>query len=357
MSRASLLPSAPNAPRAPTEDGRLVPLPTRDAGSGLTLPTLHDVYRARSVVARYLRPTPLLASGAIGDQLGCEIFLKCENLQPIGAFKIRGGLYLMHELSAAERSRGVVTASTGNHGQSIAYAAKAFGARATIFMPRQANPLKVAAMRRLGAEIVFEGEDFDACREAAEAAARERGAYYIHPANEPRLIAGVATYTLEMLEEVPDLEVLIVPAGGGSGLAGACLAGKSINPKLRVIGVQAVGAPAVFESWRRGEPVTWPTVDTFAEGMATRVGNSLPLSILTARLDDFRLVADDDLRRAIVTLLETSRLLAEGAGAAALAAATQMRDELAGRKVGLVLSGGNLTLDALAEALATDRPS
>jgi threonine dehydratase len=338
------------------ETGSGLPLPLIDPHSGLPLPTLGDVFRARRVLASFLPRTPLLAPPALAERLGCEIFVKCENLQPIGAFKVRGGLFLLSELTPEERGRGVVTASTGNHGQSIAYAARIFGSRATIFMPEAANPLKVAAMRRLGAEIIFHGEDFDACREAAEAEAASRGAHYVHPANEPRLIAGVATATLEIMEDVPDLEVLIVPTGGGSGLSGACLVGKSVNPGLRVVGVQARGAPAIYESWRQGRPVTLPHAETFAEGLATRVGNSLPLAILWPRLDDFRLVGDDEMRRAMVTLLETTRLLAEGAGAASLAAAWQMRDELAGRKVGIVLSGGNVTIAGLAEALAQERP-
>ena len=331
-------------------------LPATDPRSGLTLPTPHDVFRARLIVDRYLARTPLLSPPALAERLGCQVYVKCENLQPIGAFKVRGGLFLLSELTAAERVRGVVTASTGNHGQSIAYAAREFGVQATIFMPEAANPLKVAAMRRFGAEIIFHGEDYDACREASETEAAARGAHYVHPANEPRLIAGVATSTLEILEAVPDLDVLIVPAGGGSGLSGACLIGKAINPNLRIVGVQASGAPALAESWRQGRPVSLSRADTFAEGLATRVGNSLPLAILGPRLDDFLLVSDDELRRAVLTLLETSWLLAEGAGAASLAAAWQMRDELAGEKVAIVLSGGNMTIDGLADALAKERP-
>ena len=332
--------------------------PTVEVGSGpeLPLPTLHDVFRARQVLDRLLPRTPLLSPPALAERLGCEVYVKCENLQPIGAFKVRGGLYLLSQLSPEERERGVVTASTGNHGQSIAYAARAFGSRATIYVPEEANPLKVAAMRRLGAEVVFAGEDFDACRVAAEADASARGAYYVHPANEPRLIAGVGTYSLEIMEAVPDLDVLITPVGGGSGLCGACIVGKRINPELRVIGVQAAGAPAVYESWRRRELVALDRADTFAEGVATRVAFELPARILWERVDDIRLVTDAELRRAILTLLETTRLLAEGAGAAAVAAAYGMRCELAGQKVAVVLSGGNLTLDALAEALATERP-
>jgi threonine dehydratase len=331
------------------------PLPEADEISGVRLPTMADVARARQVIAHYLKPTPLLGSPALDEHLGFQTYVKCENLQPIGAFKVRGGLFLMSELSADERARGVVTASTGNHGQSIAYAAREFGVSATIWMPEAANPLKVASMRRLGAEVRFAGSDFDAAREVAERDAAERGAYFVVPANDWRLIAGVATYTVEMLEDVPDLDALIVPAGGGSGLSGACLAGKSLLPRLRVIGVQAAGAPVVHDTWRSGKLATIDRADTFAEGLATRVAYSLPAQILWRRLDDFRLVTDAEMRRAILTLLETTRVLAEGAGAAALAAAYAMREELVGQKVGVVLSGGNLTLAALREALEREQ--
>ena len=331
-------------------------LPEVDPISGVRLPTMDDVDRARKVIASYVRPTPLLSNPALDDLCGFSAFLKCENLQPIGAFKVRGGLFLMSELSPEERAQGVVTASTGNHGQSIAYAAREFGVPVTVWMPEAANPLKVASMRRLGAEVRFAGRDFDECREEAERDAAERGATYVVPANDWRLIAGVATYTVEMLEDAPDLDVLIVPAGGGSGLAGACLAGKSIAPALRVIGVQAAGAPVIYETWRSGELQELPRAETFAEGLATRVAFSLPAQILWRRLDDFRLVTDGEMRRGILTLLERARILAEGAGAAAFAAAYAMREELAGQKVGIVVSGGNLTLDALSEALAMEQP-
>jgi threonine dehydratase len=330
-------------------------LPQMDPLSGVRLPTMADVMKARAVIGRYLRPTPLLTSPALDALLGFQAYLKCENLQPVGAFKVRGGLFLMSELSPEERARGVVTASTGNHGQSIAYAAREFGAPATVWMPEEANPLKVASMRRLGADVRFFGRDFDESREEAERDAAARGATYVTPANDWRLIAGVATYTVEMLDDVPDLDAMIVPAGGGSGLSGACLAGKAISPRLRVIGVQAAGAPVVHDTWRSGELATIDRADTFAEGIATRVAFSLPAQILWRRLDDFRLVTDQELRRAILTLLERARILAEGAGAASLAAAYGMREALAGQKVGIVVSGGNPTLETLAEALEMER--
>jgi threonine dehydratase len=330
--------------------------PEAHPGGDWAIPTLRDVYRARQVVDRYLPRTPLIRPAALAARLRCEVYVKLENLQPIGAFKVRGGIYLLSQLSPEERARGVVTASTGNHGQSIAYAAREFGARAVIYMPQEANPLKVASMERLGAEVVFVGRDFDEAREAAVARAEQDGLHYVHAANEPHLIAGVATYSLEIMEAVPDLDVLFVPVGGGSGLCGACIVGKAINPDLQVIGVQAVGAPVVYESWRRRELLSLDRADTFAEGVATRVAFELPARIMWDTVDDIALVTDAEMRRAILTLLETTRQLAEGAGAAALAAAYARRAELAGKKVGVVLSGGNLTLDGLRQALSEEGP-
>jgi len=330
-------------------------LPEVDPLSGVRLPTMVDVARAREVIARFLQPTPMLSTPALDALLGFQAFLKCENLQPVGAFKVRGGLFLMSDFSPEERARGVVTASTGNHGQSIAYAAREFGVPATVWMPEEANSLKVASMRRLGAEVRFAGRDFDESRAEAERDAVARGAHFVASANDWRLIAGVATYTVEMIEAVPDLDVLIVPAGGGSGLSGACLAGKELSSRLRIVGVQAEGAPVIYNTWRSGRLQEITRADTFAEGLATRVAFSLPAQILWKRLDDFRLVTDSDMRRGILTLLETARVVAEGAGSAALAAAYSMREELAGQKVGIVVSGGNLTLDTLAETLAMEQ--
>jgi threonine dehydratase len=332
----------------------LPPLPVDDPR--YRIPTLHDVYLARRVVNRYLKPTPLLFSPALSERLGCQLYLKCENLQPIGAFKVRGGLNLFAHLTAAERERGVVTASTGNHGQSIAFAGREYGVRVVVYMPEQANPIKVASMRRLGAEVVFFGADADDCRFEGERMAEREGMTYVDPINDARLVAGVATYTLEILDEVPDLDVMIVPVGGGSGLGGACLAGKAINPKLTVIGVQSSHAPVVHDSWRRRELLEYERAETFAEGVATRVACVLPAHILWDRVDDIRLVSDADLRRAILTILETTRMLAEGAGAAAVAAAYQIRHDLSGKKVAAVISGGNLTLAGLKQAIDEEQP-
>ncbi len=315
--------------------------------------TLADILAARRNIAPYLQPTPLYQYPSLSQMAGCELWLKHENHQPIGAFKVRGGINLMQRLPAEQRAQGVITASTGNHGQSIAYAARLFGVRAIIGVPEGANPAKVLSMRHLGAEVVFHGRDFDEAREWVEAEAKAHGYRYVHSGNEPDLIAGVGTLTLEMLEQQPQLDTLIVPIGGGSGAAGACIAAKSINPRIRVIGVQAEQAPAAYRSWRSGRLEEAP-MNTFAEGLATRTAFALPQAILRQHLDDFVLVSEDAMRQAIVTLLAHTRNLAEGAGAAALAAALQMRSQLAGHKVGIVLSGGNISVEQLRSVLAAE---
>ena len=337
-----------------SEEGTLV----TGVGEGRRLepPTFQDILHARAVVRRYLAPTPLVHSPLLSERLGCTVYLKCEQLQPIGAFKVRGGIYLMSRLTPEERARGVVTASTGNHGQSIAYAARLFGIRAIVYAPEGANPLKVASMRRLGAEVVLTGRDFDEARLACEARAAAEGLRYVHSANEPDLIAGVGTYALEILDEVPDVEAVLVPIGAGSGVCGTGIVMKTVNPAIQVIGVQAAGMPVVYESWRQGRLLELAEGYTFAEGIATRVAFELPLRIIRERVDDIVLVTDEEIARAMVELLET-RIVAEGAGAAALAAAHRIRERLADKKVVLVVSGGNVTLDTLGWAFSVSETS
>jgi threonine dehydratase len=270
---------------------------------------------------------------------------KHENYQPVGAFKVRGGINLISQLSPQEREHGVIAASTGNHGQSVAYAAQLFGVKARIVVPEAANPGKVAAMQGMGAEVIFHGARYDEARQYCEALAHERGYRYIHSGNEPLLFAGVATGILEMLEDEPCLEVIIVPIGG-SGAAAACIAAKAINPAIRVIGVQSDASPAAYQSWRQHRLVEAPN-HTFAEGLATATAFDLPQAILWDRLDDFLLVRDEEIMQAMVWMIERAHTLAEAAGAASLAAAYQLRDELKGKKMGIVCSGGNTSLEHL----------
>lgn len=280
--------------------------------------------------------------------IGARVYVKCENTLPTGAFKVRGGIILMSGLAAEDRRRGVITASTGNHGQSIAYAGRLFGVPVIIGAPRESNPLKVAAMQALGAEVVLEGRDFDEAREWVERTAGDEGYRYIHSANEPALIAGVGTMSLEVMEDLPDVDVIIAPIGAGSGACGHCITAKTLNPAVRVIGVQAEGADPVYRTLREGRMVRLDHVETFAEGVATRVPFALPVSILRRHLDDIVLVSDEEMKLAILLLAGAVRQTAEGAGAASTAAALRMREQLRGKSVVLVLSGGNITLETLA---------
>jgi threonine dehydratase len=326
------------------------------ATAGLQAPSFTDVLEARRRIRPHLDPTPLRRYPGLSAVTGAEVWVKHENFQPTGAFKVRGGINLVSQLTEDERRRGVISASTGNHGQSIAYAARLFGVRAIICAPAGANRVKVASMRELGAELVLHGADYDEAREHCEELALERGYRYVHSGNEPLLIAGVATHTLEALEARPDLDVLIVPVGGGSGASGACIVAHAVNPAVEVIGVQSAQAPAAHRSWREGRLLT-ATNTTFAEGMATRTAFDLPQRIMRERLADFVLVDDDAIRRAVALMLEHTRTLVEPAGAAPLAAALDLRERLRGRRVALICSGGNITPEQLRDVLAGTRPA
>jgi threonine dehydratase len=307
-------------------------------------PSLADILAARLRIRPHLDPSPLRNYPAIDRLVGAQVWIKHDNLLPTGAFKVRGGVNLMSRLDPATRARGVIAASTGNHGQSVAFAAQLFGTSAIICAPEGANPVKVEAMRDLGAEVVLVGRDFDDAREHCERLAAEHGYRYIHSGNEPDLIAGVATHTLEILEEQPDIDVVLVPVGGGSGAAGACLAAKAIRSDIEVIAVQSTAASTAHDSWRAHAPVERPNT-TVAEGLATRTAFELPQRILREMLDDFVLVTDDELLAATALMIEKTRTLVEPAGAAPLAAAIspEVRARVAGRKVALICSGANIS--------------
>ena len=316
--------------------------------SASPVPDLADVFAARQRIAPFLRPTPLYRYPALDAMTGARAWVKHENHQPVGAFKVRGGVNLVSQLTADQRRRGVIAASTGNHGQSVAYAADLFGVRAVICVPDQANPVKVESMRALGAEVIFCGRDFDEAREYCEKRAADHGYRYIHSGNEPSLIAGVATYTLEIIEAQPDIEVILVPVGGGSGAAGACVAAKAVRSSIEVIGVQSEAAPAAHRSWQ-ARSLLEDTTSTLAEGLATRTAFELPQRILWELLDDFVLVSETVLKAATRLMIEKTRNLVEPAGAAALAAVLDEPARFAGRKVALICSGGNISTTQLVE--------
>ncbi|MBN1963778.1 MAG: pyridoxal-phosphate dependent enzyme [Anaerolineae bacterium] len=314
--------------------------------------TFHDIIAARQHVYRHLRPTPLTFYPGLSKLLDTEVYVKHENHQPIGAFKVRGGVNLAYHLSASERAAGLATASTGNHGQSIAYAGQVTGTPVTVAMPQGANPGKAAAIQALGAEVVFYGEDFDTARLWMETRAAEQGKRWVRVTDE-LLIAGVGTYALEIVEDLPDVDAIFVPVGGGSGACGCCLVVGAVNPAITVYGCQAAAAPAQQLAWRGADASTAP-MKTFAEGVATRIPFEDTQAILKPGLHDFLLVEEADIYRAIVTLLEHTHNLVEGAGAIPLAAALQVKADLQGKKVVLVISGGNLSLARLRSALDYD---
>jgi len=316
----------------------------------VNFPTIKDVLDARNRIGPFLARTPLHTYPALNELIGAEVYVKHENYQPVGAFKVRGGINLVSRMTDEERSKGVFGVSTGNHGQSIAFAARLFGVHATIVVPENANPGKIAAIRGMGAEVIVSGERFDDSMATCEQMVREAGGRYIHSGNEPHLISGVATCSLEILEDRPDLDVLIVPIGGGSGAAGACIVRKAISPNLRVIGVQSAASPAAYQSWVEKRIVSMPN-KTFADGLATGRGFEFPQEILQEMLSEFLLLEESEIRQAIFWMIERAHTLAEAAGAAALAGAFRIREELHGKRVGIICSGGNLAMDHLRAAL------
>lgn len=320
--------------------------------AGMQRPEFTDVLKARKTIAPFLRPTLLRHYPVLDEKLGFTLYIKHENHQPIGAFKIRGGLNLFLSLTPEERARGVVTASSCNHGQSLAYASTLVGGKARVCVMEGASPVKVAAIRAMGGEVIQYGHTADDIVGKAMEIARTENMRFVHPGNEPLLIAGVATETLETLEEAPDIDTIIVPVGGGSGASGACLVARTISPNIRVIAAGAEGAPAFYRSWKENRWVTTDATHTFADGVATSSPFALPLSILIEQLDDFVLLSEEELRSAVRMALEETRNLAEGAGAASLGAAFKLRNELKGHKVGAIMSGGNLALDKIRWALA-----
>ena len=317
-------------------------------------PVFQDVLDARRVIQPHIYRTPLRRYPALSGLIGAEVWVKHENFQVAGSFKVRGGLNLVARTTEAERARGFITASTGNHGQSVAFAAGVYGSKATVVVPEGANPIKVSAMRALGARVLHHGPVFDSAREHAEQMAIEDELRYVHPANEPLLIAGVATYSLEVHEDIGGIDYLIVPLGAGSGVSGACIVSDAVSPSTKVIAAQSAGAPSAYLSWKRGDLVN-AQMETEAEGLATSSSYELPQAILRKSLHDFILVSDQRIKEAAGRFIEGTRSLIEYAGAASLGAAMEMKETLKGKKVVLIASGANASMQQLTDSLAAIR--
>jgi threonine dehydratase len=315
--------------------------------------TFADVEAARERLAPHLTPTPLRRYPLLDAATGLSLFVKHENHQPTGSFKVRNGLSFMTALAPNELQRGVVAASTGNHGQGIAYGAALVGSQATICVPRGNNPEKNAAMRAWGATLVEEGRDYDESVQAMLRIAREEGRTVAHSTNDPRIIAGAGTMTLEILEQAGDagIDALVLAVGGGSQAVGALTVARQLAPALEVYGVQAEGAAAQHDAWHAGAPRTTATADTFAEGVATRSTYELTFPALVEGLTDFVTVTDAEIAEGVRLILSSTHNVVEGAGAMGVMGAMKLRERLTGKRVGVAFCGGNLDSSVLRRIL------
>jgi threonine dehydratase len=317
--------------------------------------TFDDVLAARDRLAPHLQPTALRQYPLLDEHIGggTSLLVKHENHQPTCSFKVRNGLSFITGLTAEERARGVVAASTGNHGQGVAYAASLLGVRATICVPVGNNPEKGAAMRSWGATVVEEGRDYDESVQAMLRIARADGMVVSHSTNDPRIIAGAATMTLEMFDQAGDrgLDAIVIAVGGGSQSVGALTIARKLAPRLEVFGVQAAGAPAIHDSWHQRTPLQTARADTFAEGVATRQPYALTYATLREGLAGFTTVTDAELAETIRVILKLTHNLVEGAGALGVAGALKLKDQLRGKRVGVILSGANIDTAVLRRIL------
>ncbi|MFB6201754.1 MAG: threonine/serine dehydratase [Halorhabdus sp.] len=317
----------------------------------LTPPGPSDVYEARPIVNRYLPKTPLVQSEMLSAEMDAEVYLKREDTLPTGAFKVRGGVTLGHRLPEEFREAGLIAASTGNHGQSVAFAGRTFDVPVTIAVPGDPNPEKVAAMERFGAEVVPQGEDYDDAREWAERKAAEDGLRYVHSANEPDLVAGVGTAGLEVLDELPEVDRVVSPVGGGSGAAGYCLTVGAIGD-AEVIGVQSDAADATYRAYHEGHLDPQESLSTEAEGIASRAPFALTVELMRERLDDLVRVPEEDIWETVHDVLAEERLVIEGASASAIAALRRM--DVAGETVVVPVTGRKLSSAKLHRAVGGD---
>jgi threonine dehydratase len=318
---------------------------------------LDDIRAAMDVVRAQLPPTPLLHHPLLDAQVGCQAWVKLENAQDAGSFKIRGAINLLARMPAEDRARGLVTATRGNHGHAVAWAARMHGVCCTVFVPRGNSPEKNEAMIALGAQVIETGHDFDAAMIAAEEHAARTGARLVHTARDPDMIAGSGTLALEMLAQAPEaFDAVFVPVGAGGVAAAVARVFKAESPATRVIGVCAENAPAMHHAWHTGENHPFAAVDTLADGLAVRVPVQATLAVLRHQLDDLILVSEREIQEAIVAYAWTLHQMAEGAAAAALAGAMRYCAEQPCARIGVVLTGGNIDAETLMRALAAERP-
>jgi len=313
--------------------------------------SFRSILEARRKIRNLVTKTPTYLSNVFSQRTSAEVYLKLECFQPVGVFKIRGAFNKICSLSPAELERGLVTASSGNHGLAVAYAAKIYGAKAVVVVPENAVKEKVEAIESYGADIVKYGKDYDEAYSKALEIQKEAGTTFVHPFEDPFVVAGQGTVGLELLEDVPDLNAIIVPVGGGGLISGISIAAKTLNPKLRIVGVQSEGAPAVYRSWRAGKIVEVDSVNTVADGLAARKPLNLTFGIIKRYVDTVLLVSEEEIGEAVLALLHNAHILAEPSGAASLAALLFKYHPKPEEKVAVIISGANISIDYLASLL------
>src|SRR4051812_18112842 len=324
---------------------------------GVPMFDLAQLERAQEIVGAAMPPTPAHAWPLLAQRLGAPVVVKHENHTPIGAFKVRGGLVYLERLKREQpNTPRIISATRGNHGQSLAFAARRYGLPAMIYVPRGNSVEKNRAMRAFGAELVEHGEDFQAAREEAERRAQFAGLHMV-PSFHPDLVLGVATYALELFRSAPDLDVLYVPIGQGSGICGCIMARDLLGLKTEIVGVQSTEAPSYALSFAAGKIMTTETANTLADGMATRIPDEDAFALIRKGASRIVQVTDDEVAAAIRAYWTDTHNLAEGAGAAPLAAALQEKAKLAGKRVGLILSGGNIDFDLFRTWIGTEAAS
>ena len=332
---------------------------TKDGAPNLVIPapqqacgvTLNEIRLAAARIREAIPPSPCTVSRALSEMTGGTVFLKLENLQRTGSYKERGALNRLLALTAAERTQALVTASAGNHAQAVAYHAARLGLKAEIWMPLTTPLIKVSATRAWGAEVVLEGTNFDDTFAAALERCRQNGAIFIHPFDDERVMAGQGTLALELLDQLPNLDAVVVPVGGGGLIAGIAVALKEINPSIQVIGVQTALLPSMLEAVKQGKPVHLAGKSTIADGIAVRSAGENTMPIVARLVDDLVLVDEEEIAAAVLLLLEREKTLAEGAGAVAVAALMHGKLSLAGKRVAAIVSGGNMDVTLLSRII------
>ena len=307
--------------------------------------SIADVYQAAKQLDGVAKKTHLVESPYFSDLCGNNVYLKPENLQNTGSFKLRGAYNKISQLNENERKRGVITASAGNHAQGVAFAARALNCKAVICMPATTPILKVEATRAYGAEVVLYGDSFDDAYAKSLELQKKKGYVYIHPFNDQKVLAGQGTTALEIIDELKDVDAILVPIGGGGFASGVALATKAVNPNVKVIGVEPEGAPCMEKSFMEGHVTTLPAVDTVADGCAVKTPGDLTYAFCKKYLDQIITVSEMEIMSALLSLIEKHKLIAEGAGALSLAALNKL--PFKGKKVAAIISGGNIDISTI----------